>query len=112
MENIENIPEQEAEEVTLFADAPYVTEEPEEAECEVCISEEAEDEVCILEEVPCQPKKKRSWKGLKICLAIIGVVALVAVGCFVTAYHLNNYWAYHYNQMGAYMQHEFADLQQ
>ena len=102
MENIENIPEQESEEVALFVDTPYVTDEPEETECEACVPEE----------VPCEPKKKRSLKGLKICLAIVGVVALVVTGCCVTAYYLNNYWVYHYNQLAKYMQHEFVYLQQ
>ena len=102
MENIENIPEQESQEVTLLADAPQATEESEEMECEVCIPEET---------LP-QEKKKRSFKGLKICLVVVLVIAAVVTGCCVTAYCLNRYWVHHYNQAVIYMQQQFAYLQE
>ena len=102
MENIENIPEQESQEVTLFADAPQATEEPEEMECEVCIPEE---------ELP-KKQKKRSYKVLKICLVVVLVIAAVVTGCCVTAYCLNRYWVHHYNQAVLYMQQQFAHLQE
>ena len=107
MENIENIPqdpapEQKPQKVSPFADSPYVMEQPVQSECEACTCEEA---------LP-KKKKKRSFKGLKICLAILCVIALVAIGCRVTAYFVNRYWTYEYNELVAYMQQQFADLQE
>ena len=102
MENIENIPEQEAQEVTLFTDAPQATEESEEMECEVCIPEE---------ELP-KKQKKRSYTVLKICLVVVLVIAAVVTGCCVTAYCLNRYWVHHYNQAVIYMQQQFAHMQE
>ncbi len=107
MENIENIPqdpapEQKPQKVSPFADSPYVMEVPQQDEYE-------ED---IPQEVLPQKKKKRSFKGLKICLATILVIALVAIGCRITAYFVNRYWTYEYNELVAYMHQQFADLQE
>ena len=102
MEDFENIPQQEPEKVSPFADSPYVMEEPEQSDC----TEQ------VFEEVLPKQKKKRSLKGLKVCLAIIGVIASVTVGCCITSYCVNNYWVHHYNQMAVYMQQEFAYLQE
>ena len=93
MENIENIPQEEPYKESPFADSPYVMEEPEEIECEEYIPEE----------VPCVKKKNRSLKGLKICIAIMLVIALVAAGCGITAYCVNSYWDYQMRHMVAYV---------
>lgn len=102
MENIENIPQQDPKKESPFADSPYVMEVPQQSE----YVEHAPEE-----ELP-KKKKKRSLKGLKICLAIMGVIALVVAGCCITSYCVNSYWAHYYNQMAAYMQQQFADLQE
>ena len=102
MENIENIPQEEPYKESPFADSPYVMEEPEEIECEEYIPEE----------VPCVKKKNRSLKGLKICIAIMLVIALVAAGCGITAYCVNSYWDYQMRHMVAYVNYYVADLQQ
>jgi len=102
MENIENIPQEEPYKESPFADSPYVMEEPEEIECEAYIPEE----------LPCVKKKNRSLKGLKICIAIMLVIALVAAGCGITAYCVNSYWDYQMRHMVAYVNYYVADLQQ
>ena len=96
MENTENIPQQEPEKISPFADSPYVMEEP----------EKMEHTADIQEGVPCVTKEKRSFKGLKICAAILGVIALVVAGCCITAHYLNNYWKYQSNRIP---RHRFPD---
>ena len=102
MENIENIPQEESYEESPVADAAYIMEEPEEIAYE-------ED---IAEAVPCVTKKKCSLKGLKICAAILGIIALVAAGCGITAYYVNSYWDFQMRHMVAYVNYYVADLQQ
>ena len=102
-ENIESIPQEEPYKESPFADSPYVMEEPEQVEYTECIPEE---EPCV------KQKKKRSFTGLKICLAIMTVIALVAAGCGITAYYVNSYWDYQMRHMVAYVNYYVADLQQ
>ena len=102
MENIENIPQEESYEESPVADAAYIMEEPEEIAYEEDIAEAA----------PCVTKKKCSLKGLKICTAILGIIALVAAGCGITAYYVNSYWDFQMRHMVAYVNYYVADLQQ
>ena len=44
-----------------------------------------------------KPKKKRSGKVWRVLLSFLLVVALVAAGCGITAYSVNNYWIRFHN---------------
>ena len=60
-----------------FADSPYIMEEPVEPEAIP---------------VPKPPKKKRSGKALKTCIAAIMIVALVVASCGATALVVTNHF--------------------
>ena len=111
MENNENIPQepipqQNAPKTSPFADSPYVMEQPQAP----VYTSNAEPEV---PPVVSKPRKKgRSKKVLKTCIASLLVIALVAVGCGITAFSVNSYWEYQNKQMTAYMQQQIAELKQ
>ena len=73
-----------------FADSPYVTEEPVD-------TESVEPELPPIQPKP--PKKGRNKKVLRILLASVLIIALVAASCGVTAYLMTCYHIRHTNQL-------------
>ena len=55
-----------------------------------------------------KPKKKGSGKVWKVLLSCVLVAALVAAGCGITAYSVNNYWAQRNDQTMDYIE-DLAD---
>ena len=108
MENNENIPQEPIEQpnapkASPFADSPYVMDEP-------VYTQSADPQI-----PPIQPKPRKKSKGkgiLKTCIASILVVALVAVGCGITAFSVNSYWKNQNKQLLTYMQQQIAQLEQ
>ena len=56
-------------------------------------------------------KKKRSGKAGKVLLSILLVVALVAAGCGITAYGVNDYWVRIHNRNVKYMTGLAAEIE-
>lgn len=59
-----------------------------------------------------KPKKKRSGKVWKALLSCLLVVALVAAGCGITAYSVNNYWIRYHNEDVEFMNGQIEELKQ
>ena len=120
MENFENIPQNSEPQVSKpqqpaspFADSPYIMEPVEEPAEPIAEAAEAPTSEAVSEPVVSKPAKKgRSKKVLLSCIAGILVIALVAVGCGVTALSVNSYWDHQNRQMMAYMQQQLAKLEQ
>ena len=120
MENFENIPQNSEPQVSKpqqpaspFADSPYIMEPVEEPAEPIAEATEAPISEAVSEPVVSKPVKKgRSKKVLLSCIAGILVIALVAIGCGVTALSVNSYWDHQNRQMMAYMQQQLAKLEQ
>lgn len=111
MENNENIPQEPIPQKNTpkespFADSPYVMEQPQEP----VYTSGAGQEAPVSQPKP--PKKGHGKKVLKTCIASLLVIALVAVGCGITAFSVNSYWEYQNKQLTAYMQRQIAELKQ
>lgn len=98
MENNENIPQEPCDEsmITELSAEPDVSVPLAEEIYETEPITEAEDEDVI----PETPKKKKSGlKFLKICIAAVLIVAMIATGCGVTAFMVTQYHRQETNQL-------------
>ncbi len=77
-------PEVSPKKISPFADSPYVMNHPEPV-------------INAPQEAP-KPKRKPR-KALKAILSCVLVVALVATGCFLTAYSVNGYWSARFDRL-------------
>lgn len=86
-----------------FADSPYV------------MSGQPQAEDAWQEKVSCtapeKPKKKGSKWGKRVVAAVL-VVALVAAGCYITAFSVNGYWAGQVQMLQQSFEQKLEDLQQ